>query len=68
MAKPLLIPLYLVATELIPTNAIYIQTGWARMLLAISTLFGGMMIALVFFSPLADVFNPKPDNQRFVGS
>jgi hypothetical protein len=67
-AKLLLIPLYTVATLLIPTDAVYIQTGWERMLFGISTLFGGMIIALVFFSPLAEVFDLKPDTERFAGS
>jgi len=63
-AKLLLLPLYTVATLLIPTNAVYIQTGWTRMLLGMSTLFGGMIIALVFFSPLAEVFDLKPTAAR----
>lgn len=67
-AKLLLIPLYAVATLLIPTNAIYVQTGWTRMLLSISTLFGGTIIALVFFSPLAEVFDLKPDTEPYAGS
>lgn len=63
-ARLLLLPLYIVATLLVPANAVYIQTGWTRMLLGISTLLGGMVIALVFFSPLAEVFNIKQTNER----
>src|SRR5262249_41139492 len=65
-ARTLLVPLYVIATLLLPTNAVYIQTGWTRMLLSISTVFGGMIIAMVFFSPLAEVFERGPDAERIV--
>ena len=66
-ARTLLVPLYVIATLLLPTNAVYIQTGWTRLLLSISTLIGGMIIAMVFFSPLAEVFNRRSNAEQFVG-
>jgi len=66
-ARTLLVPLYVIATLLLPTNAVYIQTGWTRMLLSISTVIGGMIIAMVFFSPLAEVFDRGPDAEQIVG-
>jgi hypothetical protein len=65
-AKRLLVPLYVVATALIPTASVYIQTGWTRMLLSVSTLIGGIIIGVVFFSPLAAAFNGG-DTEQIVG-
>jgi hypothetical protein len=65
-ARMLLVPLYVIATLLLPTNAVYIQTGWTRMLFSMSTVIGGMIIAMVFFSPLAAVFERVPDAEQVV--
>ena len=56
-ARSMLVPLYVLALLLLPSNAVYIQTGWTKMLFNLSYLVSGMIIAIVFFSPLAEAFN-----------
>jgi len=56
-AKTLLVPLYVIAILGVPTNPVYIQTGWTHMAFYISSVIGGMILAMTFFSPLAEVFD-----------
>jgi hypothetical protein len=62
-AKLLLLPLYALAMGLLPTNPVYIQTGWTRLLLSLSTLIGGIILGMIFFSPLAEVFDRTADTE-----
>jgi hypothetical protein len=63
-AKTLLVPLYVVAILMIPTNDVYIQTGWTKMMFSIGSVIGGMIVSLVFFSPLTEVFDRGPDGEH----
>jgi len=56
-AKTLVVPLYVIAIALIPTNPVYIQTSWTHMVFSIGYIIEGMIIAMTFFSPLAEVFD-----------
>jgi len=60
-AKTLLVPLYVIAILGVPTNPVYIETGWTHMVFYISSVIGGMILAMTFFSPLAEVFDRGGD-------
>ncbi|HXI88375.1 MAG TPA: hypothetical protein VNO24_00040 [Blastocatellia bacterium] len=61
-AKSVLLPVYFVSVLLIPTRAVYIDTGWSQLVFSLANMTGGMILALVFFSPLNVLFDSPGDN------
>ena len=60
-ARSFLLPVYLFSVLLIPTRAVYIDTGWSQLVFSLANMTGGMILALVFFSPLSALFNSPGD-------
>jgi len=60
-ARRLVILVYLFSVLLIPTRAVYIDTGWSQLVFSLANMTGGMILALVFFSPLSALFNSPGD-------
>jgi len=61
-ARNFLLAIYLFSVLLIPTRAVYINTGWAQLMFSLADMTGGMILALVFFSPLSALFDSPGDN------
>lgn len=61
-AKKLLLISYVITLSLIPARDVYIETGWAELFFTLSTIIGGMILALAYYSPVAEAFETG-DNQ-----
>lgn len=61
-ARNFLFAVYVLSVSLIPTRAVYIDTGWAQLMFTLETMTGGMILALVYFSPLSALFASPGDN------
>jgi len=55
-ARPLYLAIIIVDILLTPCWGPYVTTGWARALEAVSYIINGVVLALIYFSPLRDLF------------
>lgn len=60
-AKTLLPMSYALGLVLIPVNGPYIESGWVTTLFYLGSLVDGIILALVYFSPLREVFEMNGD-------
>jgi hypothetical protein len=60
-SKTLLLLSYVVTILLTPTHTVYINTGWTELLFTVGDILGGMILALVYFSPISTAFEAPPD-------
>lgn len=60
-AKALLPVSYLLGLVLIPVNGPYVESGWVSILFYSGSLVDGMILALVYFSPLKESFESNGD-------
>jgi hypothetical protein len=60
-ARKLFIIGYIISVLLIPTRPVYIDTGWTHLIFNLGNIIGGMILALVYFSPVSRLFGVPED-------
>ena len=60
-AKTLLPVSYVLGLVLIPVNGPYVESGWVSILFYSGSLMDGIILALVYFSPLKEFFETNGD-------
>jgi hypothetical protein len=60
-AKQLLPPSYVIGLTLLPALGAHVETGWATLMFYLCSLADGVILAVVYFSPLKEEFEMDRD-------
>ncbi len=58
-SRELFIASFIIGLAGLPMRPIYIHTGWMQLIGSLSSILGGMLIAVVYYSPMAKAFRSE---------